>query len=918
MKSFNYINTEYVPTVDLNTLGNTFNTLEQGHKEAIKTASNLQAEMAKLDLNEAENEWRQQKISEIQQVVDDNTVFGNSAAALDDIIIKAGNLASDAGMIGRLQAQKDYTEFKDKIIKDETLPEDYKEYFLEKNPYYYKDIIDEETGKVISGTKWSPITSPTAVVDLSSLITKGLQWAAKESGSYNQVRWLDKNGNITTNPNEAFDGEYYDDTTYTFKKLDRNKIEAGIRAAIESTPGAKESLQQDYDIALWKHKKAVNAAKGEYNIVSDVTDDNGITLSPQQYLNKRISPAIYAAEYYNTTRKTTYGEGLKTYKAAEQAAEQAKRTAINDANLENEHIKSLNKTSDTKPITINYNMTAELMGEKQNIQNGLYNLFKSAVGRDINVDMTNASVDGWKNSLNKAYFALKRNGATEQQLVDFQVKGGELIRKYNEVTMNYDNLTKGLNQEYKYLADYINRMENGGSFNKNNPYDQKLLKDIQTEFGDKGQYYDVSFNNIDEYNQAIQILNSNNENSFLSLGFSTGRKEVDGKSVNYIRLPKEYYQNMLLLSNTVNAAVKGDVDNISVQLLDAEYNPIIPQSQQDNDYEIPIYYNLNPAHDATLTVANMYLYKRYKKAADKKFLNYSNDFIKQQEKISTKLDNYDEITIGHQSLPGETNYQQLLLHQLNTGQIDETEYRLRLKTDQDELRRKTVAHGFGNTKMFTVKDDDGYGTFKEITNTKDREDEGNKIISAVANGKAVFNSAHNPFFGSGTNISIYPKLDSNGDPTGIPKTYFIPGLVNDEAQEAFENNEYTKASDYIAKADAYRMTSNLSESFDTPTLGAQQLIANGGNIFTYKNGNTEIPVNREAAVDIYSAMNEYIDIQNNFVQGNLQLDNENAIERLNGRIFEIAKTITTSIGRPDLLERYYAVLSKDLGSKLNI
>lgn len=30
------------------------------------------------------------------------------------------------------------------------------------------------------------------------------------------------------------------------------------------------------------------------------------------------------------------------------------------------------------------------------------------------------------------------------------------------------------------------------------------------------------------------------------------------------------------------------------------------------------------------------------------------------------------------------------------------------------------------------------------------------------------------------------------------------------------------------------MTSNLSESFETPTLGAQQLIANGGNIFTYK------------------------------------------------------------------------------------
>lgn len=914
MKGFNYINTEYVPTVDLNTLGNTFNTLEQGHKEAIKTASNLQAEMAKLELNEAENEWRQQKISEIQQTIDNNTIFGNSAAALDDIIVKAGNLASDAGMIGRLQAQKDYTEFKNKIINDKTLPEDYKEYYLKNNPYYYKDIVDEKTGKVISGTKWNPNISPTAVVDLSSLISKGLQWAARESGSYNQVRWLDKNGNPTTNPNEVFDGEYYDDTTHSFEKLDRSKIEAGIRAAIESTPGAKESLQQDYDIALWKHKKAINATKGKYNIVSDVTDDNGITLSPQQYLNKRISPALYAAEYYNTTRKTTYGNGLKTYKAAEQAAETAKK----NAELDDEYIKSLNRTSDTKPITINYNMTAELMGEKQNIQNELYNLFKNAVGRDVNIDMTNATTDGWKNTLTRAYLTIKKNGATEQQLRDFKVKTSELIRKYDEITMNYDNLTKDLKEDDKYLVDYVSRMKNGGSFNKDNPYDQKLLKDIQAEFGDKGQYYDVSFNNIDEYNQAIQILNSNNENGFLGLGFNTGRKEIDGKSVNYIRLPKEYYQNMLLLSNTVNAAVKGNIDNITVQVLDSEYNPIIPKSQQDNSYVTSPYNSTSQIYDFESNYSHKYLYNVYRKAADKKFLNYSNDFIKQQEKLNTVIDNYQEITIGHQSLPGETNYQQLLLHQLNTNQIDNTEYNLRLKIDQEELRRKIMSHGFGNTKMFTVEDDDGYGTFKEITNTKNREDEGNKIISAIGNGKAVFNSAHNPFFGSGTNITIYPKLDSNGNPTGIPKTYFIPGLVNDEAQEAFENNPYTKASDYVAKMDAYGMTANLSESGDIPTLGAQQLIANGGNLFTYKNGNIEVNIDRKVAVDIYDAMNEYIDIQNNFTQGNLQLNNENAVERLNGRIFEIAKTITNSIGRPDLLERYYSVLSKDLGSKLNV
>jgi hypothetical protein len=897
MKGFNYINTEYVPTVDLNTLGNTFNTLKQGHKEAIKTASNLQAEMAKLDLNEAENEWRQQKISEIQQVVDDNTIFGNSAAALDDIVIKAGNLASDAGMIGRLQAQKDYTDFKNRVINDKTLPEDYKEYFLEKNPYYYKDIVDEETGKVISGTKWSPTTSPTAVVDLSSLITKGLQWAARESGSYNQVRWLDKNGNPTTNPNEVFDGEYYDDTTHAFEKLDRSKIEAGIRAAIESTPGAKESLQQDYDVALWKHKKAINATKGKYNIVSDVTDDNGITLSPQQYLNKRISPALYAAEYYNTTRKTTYGNGLKTYKAAEQAAEIAKyNTETNE-----DYFKKIGAASDTKPITIKYNATSELMGKKQNIQNDLYNLFKAATGRDINVDMTNASADGWKNSLNRAYLILKNNGATEQQLIDFKIKSNELIREYNETTMNYDMLTRDLNDNDKELADYISRMQNGGNFNPNNPYDNALLKHIENIYGDTGEYYDVSFSNTDQYNQLVQILNGNdNKDNLINICFTTGRKEVNGQSVNYIRLPKKYYQNMLLLANGTNAVTKGNLNGVSIQILDSDYNSIMPDIK-----------NGLSAFAKSRVLATYHMLPN-------ELIRLSTDFTKQQEKINNKMDNYQEITIGHQSLPGEMFYETYLMHLYDTGQIDEKQYNHRLKIQQNELRRKAISHGYGNTLMYAIEQDEQYGTLKEINNTKDREDIGNEIVTAIGNNKAVFNSAHNPFLGSGTNITIYSKLDANGDPTGIAKTYFIPGLITDEAQQAFEENEYTKASDYIAKADALGYVTNLSESFETPTLGAQQLISNRNNIFTYKKGNTSININREQAVDIYSAMNEYRDIQNNFAQGNLQLNDENVIRRLDGEILKIAKTITTSIGRPDLLEYYYVTLTEDLGNNLNI
>ena len=115
MKTFNPINRPIQPSYTLDVLAKSYNTLEQGHKEAVKAASDLEVAMANLDLNEAESEWRQSKINEIRQTIDENTVYGNAYTALDDIIKKAGNIASDQGMIGRLKAQQDYKTFRDQL-----------------------------------------------------------------------------------------------------------------------------------------------------------------------------------------------------------------------------------------------------------------------------------------------------------------------------------------------------------------------------------------------------------------------------------------------------------------------------------------------------------------------------------------------------------------------------------------------------------------------------------------------------------------------------------------------------------------------------------------------------------------------------------------------------------------------------------
>ena len=208
MRTFQYINRDIVNPIDLNTLSKTYSTLEQGHQQAVKAASDLQIEMAKLPLNEAEDAWRQQRINEIQQTIADNTTFGNAYGALDDIIAKAGDLSSDAGMIGRLRAQQDYKTYLDNLNKRTDLPEADKEYFREKNQYYYTDKYDDK-GNVIGGSKWIPIEQEVSHVPMDKIFTQALAWAAKETGGGQQVTFLDKNGNPTTDPNKSATCDIY-------------------------------------------------------------------------------------------------------------------------------------------------------------------------------------------------------------------------------------------------------------------------------------------------------------------------------------------------------------------------------------------------------------------------------------------------------------------------------------------------------------------------------------------------------------------------------------------------------------------------------------------------------------------------------------------------------------------------------------
>lgn len=323
MNEFKYTSRPYVSRVNLETLGKSFDTLEQGHKEAVKTASDLSRTIASLNMNEKENDFKANLLNEIQSTIENNTVYGNSYAALDDIIIKSGDLLSNPAVTGRLKAQQAYEEYNRNIDNNKDLTERDKLYFKEHNPYYYKDEVNNE-GKIIGGTTWQPTVSPTKYFDLQNALVMAINIAAKESGGGTTVRYIDANGNPITDIRKAWNGEIYDEITTSWNRLSKEKIRQALKSVIESTGGAVESLQQQYDIAVWDNQKKQNTSN---QLIKDgeVTDENGNLLNLQQWIEKKVGEGINAASYYNQNSSRRMGSGYSKWIAAIQKQQQGNK-----------------------------------------------------------------------------------------------------------------------------------------------------------------------------------------------------------------------------------------------------------------------------------------------------------------------------------------------------------------------------------------------------------------------------------------------------------------------------------------------------------------------------------------------------------------------------------------------------------------
>lgn len=326
MNTFQYQSRNYTPRVDLTTLGKSIDTLEQGHKEAIKTASALETAVANLDMNEAEDGFKQQLVNEIQNTIKENTLFGNSYGALDDLIMKQGNIASDGRVIGRLRSNAAKKEY-DAKVDAMAIPDGMKQMYKDENPYYYVDgDIDEKTGKVKPGQKWKAKTNPVKTIPMADIQRYALTIAAKDAGGGESISFLDAEGKETYDPTKSADGAMYRKVGTKYERLTKDKIDKAMRVAIQSIPGAEDSLRQDYKYGLYQldnqRKDLAKAGKKDNPYMEGFTDKNGNIYTYNQWLSNSINGFKDVAAYNHVYSSIDFGTALQNRRTmqAQQAA----------------------------------------------------------------------------------------------------------------------------------------------------------------------------------------------------------------------------------------------------------------------------------------------------------------------------------------------------------------------------------------------------------------------------------------------------------------------------------------------------------------------------------------------------------------------------------------------------------------------
>lgn len=499
---FTVVYPEYTHPIDLDAVERTYRRLEDAHQQTINNLSTSKAAIAALDLNKDEDPWRQEQIAKLDNAMSDMYLYGNAYAAADELNKMIGDIASDPGMIGRVRAQQQYKTWEANLDKS-NLNDKQKAYFKAMNKYHYEDIRDD-SGKVIGGTDWTPQVNYVNNVDIGALMARATQLAAADVSGSDIVYYKDASGKWTTNMDASADGLLYYKINGHYEVLSKDKVRLALDTVIRGTPGALDSINQNYDIDKWYNDKG--DASSKMNIIGK----DGKLLTRNQYIERMLDGYANIASYSKSSTTMTPLAGM----SVEAMKERNKRKGLNG-----DFTKSL---FDVLGDLENTKFQGTLREEPDATIEGVAATRNAAVQQMANI-AAKYDIDWDGNNVDAGMQALIQSGKLTPQEYD-------VLYDYELTNKVYKNLISQ-NPDIKNPSDYTSSIDAGVSMidTGNNPYITQHNEIINRLFNGRDKIAIETNTDPDIIRQELARKGID----FSKLGLSIETSE-DGKDVLYM------------------------------------------------------------------------------------------------------------------------------------------------------------------------------------------------------------------------------------------------------------------------------------------------------------------------------------------------------------------------------------------------
>lgn len=778
---------------DLSVFSNSINKIDTMHQEGIKQRTAIDLALAQLPINEAEDEWRTNLRDEVVGEIDSQAMFGNYSGALTTAIKSAGEIMSRPDVLGRIRAQAEYKNFVDQTNARKDIGEDVKEWALAQNPYHYEDKYDKN-GRLIGGTKWTPNKNPVSTVPLNAVIDQAKKWInADAGGGVTDISFIDENGNPTSDINKGVWGLHYKKDG-KWETLSPEKLQQAINAAIETTPGAKASLQQDYDVAKWKYNNLSEEDKKNL-IGTDITDDKGFLLNAQDYLSKKISPAIAAMQYNRQYNDIEVGNGITNYYNAMSKVAKAGGFGINGLYSGLESAQTL-----STPVTVD---VGKEMGNS-------YSTLNSSISSLSELYPNLSQTSEWKRFVsNGDYEGLAKLANDNMTSKDPKVRASatRLINQIKDNGQLINDYLNGLGKDKADAVKFVLAIQTGSELPTDNKYTTEYV-DSANNLLDGADHAAFVVQNDDQLQRILDRLQCKNINE-LKTKYGLDTTTYDGRT------------GIVFKNNSRGLAPLAEaIANDSDEFWSTNNSHLVLYNGDGSvkDDKSRGRFNLNMANNIYSLGQRMYgtsgataYFNRlaqtrhtidwFRTHAAANAVELRNEVMSRTGRMT---DTRTLNTLGTKSIQLSD-----LDKQHNAGQLKDSEYNTLYKRIEENADNQVLMHDYTQGEMYMIE---GGGAMVEINDAETRKEIGDRI-AAIKPSELRYQAGDNDYQ-VGTIISIPPKYDNkSGDKKAEAITVFVPNLMDSESDSSYRNNTSFRARKRVAQAALYRGTIRMSNDY---------------------------------------------------------------------------------------------------------